>query len=392
MTEPTSRCPEAGVWRAWLDGEPTAAASSTHLADCPACQATIADLRTTAADVTDQLDLLAPDHLPTASEVAAARVRLAQPAPAPRPEPIPLRRPRIPTPWRVALSGLAAAVALTLVVALTPEGQQTAVAFLAQFRPQQVAAVELTPQSQAQIEQTLKALGNLGTVDAPSGARPNLAGGQSASLADASRTVGFPVQTPDPATLPSGFDPRPQVSVVPASQVRFTFDTAKAQQYFASRGQQVTIPPRFDKASIVVSLPAAALVQYRTRDGDGRGNSVLIGQAGQLVVDAQGGASMDEFRDFLLGLPGLPPATVAQLRQIQNWNQTLPVPVPVDRVNWTQTTFHGQPGLLLNDNSGIGSAAVWYQDGRMYGLAGALKATELQRIANSLQVRPDAGH
>jgi hypothetical protein len=33
------------------------------------------------------------------------------------------------------------------------------------------------------------------------------------------------------------------------------------------------------------------------------------------------------------------------------------------------------------------SAAIWYEDGHMYGLAGSLKATELKRIADSLAVR-----
>jgi hypothetical protein len=124
------------------------------------------------------------------------------------------------------------------------------------------------------------------------------------------------------------------------------------------------------------------------RYGDTKSKEALIiGQAGELVVDVEGKVSLDEMRDFLLGLPGLPPSVVNQVRQIKNWNQTLPVPVPIDQVNWKSTSFNGHQGLLLNDNSGIGSAALWYADGHMYGLAGSLKATELQKIANTLAVR-----
>ena len=75
-------------------------------------------------------------------------------------------------------------------------------------------------------------------------------------------------------------------------------------------------------------------------------------------------------RDFLLGLPGLPQSTVSQLKQIQNWNETLPIPIPVDKVNWQSTTFKGNQGLLLNDNSGVGSAAIWHANGHLYGVAG----------------------
>jgi hypothetical protein len=61
--------------------------------------------------------------------------------------------------------------------------------------------------------------------------------------------------------------------------------------------------------------------------------------------------------------------------------------VPIDQVNWQSTSFKGHQGLLLNDNSGVGSAAIWYEGGHMYGLAGSLKATELKRVAETLAVR-----
>jgi len=105
------------------------------------------------------------------------------------------------------------------------------------------------------------------------------------------------------------------------------------------------------------------------------------------VVDVEGKVSMDEMRDFLLGLPGLPAATVNQLKQIKNWNQTLPIPVPVDTVNWQPTTVKGNQGLLLNDNSGVGSAAIWHENGHLVGIAGSLKAKDLQHIADSLAPR-----
>src|SRR5437899_649065 len=91
-----------------------------------------------------------------------------------------------------------------------------------------------------------------------------------------------------------------------------------------------------------------------------------------------------ELRDFLLGLPGLPPATVSQLKQIQNWNATLPIPIPVDKVNWQATTIKGNQGLLLNDNSGVGSATIWNAGGHLYVVAGSLRATDLKRVADSL--------
>jgi len=301
---------------------------------------------------------------------------------------------RISTPWRVAASGLAAALVLTLLVTITPEGRALASGFLAQFRSQQVTAIEVTPQTQGEIMRTLNALGNLGTVKLPGSlpGRPETAvrnaaeQAKTATLAEASQAIGFKLQTPDPATLPAGLDQTPRVQIMPASQVRFTFDKAKASAYFKSTGHaDVSLPDKFDGASLVVSIPSAAVLQYS--GSNGARDALIIGQAGELVVDVDGKVSLDEMRDFLLGLPGFPPTVIAQLRQIKNWNQTLPIPIPVGQVNWQTASFHGNQGLLLNDNSGVGSAAIWYESGHMYGLAGSLKATELNRIADGLAVR-----
>lgn len=300
---------------------------------------------------------------------------------------------RISTPWRVAAGGVAAALILSLLVSITPEGRALAYGFLAQFRSQQVTAIEVTPQSQSEIMRTLNALGNLGTVKLPDGqtGRPEAAVRSAAeqaktmTLAEASQAVGFKLETPDPATLPAGLDKTPKVQMMPASQVRFTFDKIKAAAYFKSTGHpEVSVPDKFDGATLVVSIPAAALLQYGS---SGAKDALIVGQAGELVVDVEGKVNLEELRDFLLGLPGLPPAVVKQLRQINSWNQTLPIPVPVDQVNWQSTTLHGNQGLLLNDNSGVGSAAIWYDHGRMYGVAGSLKAKVLKDIADGLGER-----
>jgi hypothetical protein len=400
---PVKTCPDSGAWRVWLDSEDQTPALEGHLADCSGCRRVVAELRADAEIVGDAFALLAPGQssLPSTTDVAFARERfeaarrrpLAQATPVHSQEPIPMFFTRITTPWRVAASGLAAALVLSLLISITPEGRALAAGFLAQFRSQQVTAVEVTPQSQAEIMKTLNALGNLGTIKTPNGiaSRPDAVArgaaeqAKSVTLAEASQAIGFKVETPDPAKLPASVDKTPRVQVMPSSQIRFTFDKAKASSFFKSTGHaNVTLPDKFDGATLVVSIPSAAILQY---GGQGTKDALIVGQAGELVVDVEGTVSLDEMRDFLLGLPGLPPTVVSQLRQVKKWRETLPIPVPVDQVNWRSTLFHGNQGLLLDDNSGVGSAAIWYESGHMYGVAGSLKAKDLEKIADSLAVR-----
>jgi hypothetical protein len=386
-------CPDAGRWRAWLDdrADPVLA---DHLGGCPACQRVVEGLRSNAAFAAAALGLLGPKRLPTEAEIAAARerVEMAEAGPgSPAAEPLILaaRRRRAPTagPWRLVAAGVAAAVAVAA-VAFTPQGQALASQFLAQFRSEQVAAIEVSPQSQQAIQRTLQTLGDLGTVEYPNGARnpneaarsANAAKQPSASLADASRRVGFRVTQPDPSALPPGVDKTPQIAVVPAQTLRFRFDLAKAQAHFKAQGHDVAIPAKFDGATLVVNMPAGVLLTYQSTDQASR-EALVVGEAGEVTVGTEGNASLEEMRDFLLGLPGLPTDTVNQLKAIQDWQHTLPIPIPTNQVRWQRATIQGNPGLLLNDNTGIGSAAIVQAGGHIYGWAGSLKATDLMNVA-----------
>ncbi len=287
-----------------------------------------------------------------------------------------MSRPPIAARWRVALGGVAAAVLLTLLVG-TPQGQTAAAAFLAQFRSQQFAVVPVGPQTQ----NALMELEHLGTL---SGSYTRASRGQPvASLQEASQLVGFPVKQPDLATLPPG-TVSPKLSVVPAGELRFTFDQAKARAYYQSIGRtNVTLPDRFDGATLVASIPAGVLLQYNAADGT---PALLVGESRELTVAVDGKVSIDELREFLLGLPGLPPETVQQLRSIQDWKSTLPIPVPSEMVNAQQTTVAGAPGVLLTEKSGLFSGVLWQQDGRVFGVAGSAGVpVDVKRVADGLR-------
>ena len=286
--------------------------------------------------------------------------------------------------WRMTLGCLTAALALALVVG-TPGGRGAASDFLSHFRNEQFAAA-LDTREIADIEAMLAELANLGRIDGL-GTAPEPRAVE--RIAEASQAVGFPVLEPDPATLPEDVSGAPEaIHVVPAHQVRFTFDLEKARAHYEAIGRDgVSLPERFDGAALVVDIPPAVLLQYRGGDqssGEQSGVGLVIGQAGMLSVSAEG-ATLDELQDFLLGLPGLSPETEQQLENIDEWQTTLPLPLPIAEINWERTTIAGQPGLLLDDNTGLGSAAIWQRDGRVFGIAGTLKAGALKVVAESLR-------
>jgi len=284
------------------------------------------------------------------------------------------------------MSGLVAALMMILLLG-TPQGRGTAAQFLVQFRGEQLAAVSLSTGQIANIGETLAELEQLGTVHGMDTA-PEMH--SVASIAEASQFVGFLVLQPDAATLPADISSTPTaIRVVPAHGLRFTVDREKARAYYQSMGRDnVSLPDRFDGASLVVNTPAGVLLEYRSADqamSEPSGFGLVIGQAGAITAGTEGDVTLEELRDFLLELPGLSPETAQQLRAIDDWRTTLPIPIPAEQIAWERATIAGSPGLLLNDNTGLDSAAIWQRDGRFYGIAGAMKAREIQRVADTLR-------
>ncbi len=355
-------CPDLGALRSWLDGEPHPANLEHHLAACPACRESVTDLRANAEFSAALIGGLAPSvgahHTPMMENL-------------PMPLAVPLYR------WRVAVGAVAAALALTFVVA-TPAGREAAAAFLAQFRGQRLAVVTLDPTFN---RDPISELERLGTVDHGRRARPE----EVKTLAEASQRAGFALKLPDPAVLPPGLKSEPKIAVAAARELRFTFDRDKTRAYLQSVGRpDIAIPDKLHGATLVVRVPAATLIQYEPAAA-GRDMGLAIGQAAEVTAGVDGAVSLEELRTFLLGLPNLPPGLAAQLRNLKDWRITLPIPVQPDKINWQPTTVAGAEGFLLADNSGLGSALIWPKDGKVYGVIGSAKPAELLRVANSLR-------
>ncbi|HJU01247.1 MAG TPA: hypothetical protein VJ966_08585, partial [Actinomycetes bacterium] len=200
---------------------------------------------------------------------------------------------------------------------------------------------------------------------------------------EAARLAGFAVPVVDPASLPSGVDRTPRhLLVSPARELRLTFDRDAALDYLHRHGRPgAQLPERYDGTRLVVAVPAAVVQEFAGRDG---GPALLVGKAGTLGLSTEGGASLEELREVVLGLPGLPAELVAQLRGISDWRNTLPLPIPADQVGSSPTTVHGAEALNFADKSGRLHALVWQRDGHILGVAGVVGTDEARDVANSL--------
>jgi len=394
-------CPDLGALRASLDDAPgTPAPPHDHVPGCASCADTLAELQRNAELAAPAIALTAPADPPAPAAVEDALTRFEQrrarlaaaatataPARADVPGPIPLpgrgRVARLGVRARGVAAGLVAALVLAGLL-VTPGGRAAAAGFLAQFRSQRFEVVSLDPGQSSQVADVVGGLVQTGVF---TGDALQLSGfGEPevvAGLDEAARVAGFAVSAVDPAALPAGVERTPQrVLVTRARETRLTFDRDRALAYLRGHGRpDARLPERYDGTQLVVQVPAAVVQQFAGRDGV---PALLVGKAGTVGLTTEGGASLEELREVVLGLPGLPAETVAQLRAIGDWRTTLPLPVPSDQVRSRPATVDGAEAVSFADQSGRLNALLWQRGGHIWGVAGVIDSDEALDVADSL--------
>ncbi len=264
---------------------------------------------------------------------------------------------------------------------ISPMARAVGSQLLQGFRIQRFVAVSFDPSQPAR---ALPDLSQFGTVTEVSRGRTRPVG----SAADAGQMAGINVRLPSEAVV-SG---EPQLVVVEPASMAFTFDVAMAREQIASTGDTAfQIPDRFDGAVLSASIPAVVVAQYGGRPGRFAPGPEMFGADSLVVIQGHtptanvaGRVSLDEMRQLLLSMPGLPPETAAQLRAIDDWTTTMPIPIPTNIGVAHDVQVNGRPGLAVADNTGAGGVVLWTQGDVVYAVGGGKTADELLRIASTL--------
>lgn len=351
-------CPDFGRLRAWLDHDDEEI--SRHIAACGACSETVGALRRNAELAAARVAWLAPP------EDALDSGRPAPPAPpASRPTALAPRRRRLTLPSLPRLGAAAAALLLAAVLVGTPDGRSAAAAFLAQFRSERFEVVTFHPE---ELGRGVSDLRQLGRVSGDFEQEPV----EVASIAEARRLSGLDVSAPPARLLPDRVRRQPIIHAVGPRTLQLEFDTARAPE----------LPASFDGARLRIGVPAGVALLYPSVGGGGPG--LVVGEAEAVTAEVEGGPGLAEVRDVLLELDGLPERLRAQLRAIDDWRSTLPLPVPTDAVVWQDVVLDGRPAVAFGDESGLGSAVLWQADGRIHGVGGQLPMSQVRRVAEQL--------
>jgi hypothetical protein len=297
---------------------------------------------------------------------------------------------RLLTSWKMALAGVAAVLAVALVV--SPSARALAQDFLNLFRVKRFAAISV---DQARIEQLqagnvdLKDLIGSSTEVLKDPGKPQVV----ESPAAAAQLAGIPVRVP--TTLPNGLTLN-EIRVQGDGIVRVKADTAKIQGLVDTLGlTDVKIPEQLNGATVTINKPAMVVMEYN--HGGAKGDRVMFVQSHNPQIELPSGVDLPQLGEIALRIVGMAPDEAHRFAQSIDWTSTLLVPVPANASSFREVEVRGTTGLLvttsgsgtLNTPKGPmtipqGSMLVWAEGDMVYAMNGT-GSIALVDMANSLQ-------
>ncbi|HEX8487830.1 MAG TPA: hypothetical protein VF642_04740 [Propionibacteriaceae bacterium] len=379
-----------GVLRRLLD-EPAAVADPDrrHIAGCPQCLGGLAAIRQDAVAVSAALSaesdvnvdvawrrLSAASARPVTSSAGTASAARTASAGAggPRDGGYGGVRRRPGSPVRRPLVSIRRPVVAAVVAALVLTGAGTAAAnnWLQIFRTEQVAAVGLTTADLVALPD-LSAYGDLALTS-----DPNVH--EVADAATAAAESGLDV--PEVGDLPRGVSGDAMYQVGGKAVATFTFSADRAELAAKEAGATLPAPPPGLDGSPVRLVAGPGVAQLWTSSAGAP--ALIVGRAVAPTAYSSG-LPFEEIRDYLLSLPGLPPAIAAQLRTFTADGSTLPLPVPADQVTTSSAVVNGLPATVLTTRDQTLAAVVWVDDGVVTAVAGSLDTDEVLAVAQDLR-------
>ncbi len=243
--------------------------------------------------------------------------------------------------------------------------------FLGLFRVQKFAAISISPEQIAILQQVAEQglmPGEVEIINQPGALQPV------DSLSEAAAITGLD----SIKTLPSLGDPS-EIYVADGGDGRFHVNLEGARAIVQATGADpLLLPDSLDGAQINVVVFAG--VQQLWVDG------VMLMETPSPVVEYPDDVDPAVLGEALLQVLGMNEAEAARLAQNIDWTSTLLLPIPQDFASFNEIMVNGVSGLALNAVDGQGSALFWQKEGVVYLLVGPdMAADALVGLANTIR-------
>ena len=322
-------------------------------------------------EVMEQLSVLEPTAADTPRPARQAFARLqAALAPARQPGWLARLGQLFAAPQRRLATAVSLAITLLIITFSFPAVRAAASDLLSLFRVQKFAAISISPEQLAMLQQVAEEgvmPGELHIGQEPGRLTP------ADSLAEAARMTGLTAVR----TLPTLGNPA-EIFISEGGSGDFTIDEASARALLeAANLDPNLLPPGIDGARITVVTFNG--VEQRWDDG-----TTLL-QLDSPLVQYPERLDPAVLGEALLQILGLNPLEASRLARQIDWTSTLLLPIPADIASFEEMTVNGSSGIGLSSLDNNFHALIWQENGRLYLLVGPQTMPALAELANTLE-------
>jgi hypothetical protein len=316
-------------------------------------------------EVLDTLSVLSPTtaESPRAAPQALARLRTEI---VPKPNRFVFGRLTEMFKRKYALASMAVLILFSLAFTF-PSVRAAASDFLGLFRVQKFAAISISPEQLAMLEQIADSglfPGEVQMFKEPG--QPTAVN----SLAEAESATGQSVRT----LADFGEPDRIQTMTGGSGRLIVNVEDTRAIIEIAGVDPRL-IPDSLEGASIDVTVYPAVSQQWQ---------DIVLVQSASPLVDYPDDVDTVALGEALLRVLGMDSRQARQLARNIDWTNTLLLPVPENIASFSEVQVDGTSGLALTSLNGRDTALMWQKDGIVYILSGRTIA-DLIEAANSLQ-------
>ena len=194
-----------------------------------------------------------------------------------------------------------------------------------------------------------------------------------------------------PTVLPKNFGVVHSFFIISPGEMTYTFSARKARAFEQRSHKQLPPMPagldgttvRLQTGSVFNAHYEATPAAVRTSKSDGSAFFELVEAPAPRVTST--GASLQTLERYLLALPNVSPELANQIRALGDIQNTVPVPVVINKQTARSVTVDGVQGLAIGDNTGLGAGVLWQKNGMIYALGGPLSMDQILSVANGLR-------
>jgi hypothetical protein len=283
--------------------------------------------------------------------------------------------------WYRPAAALATAAAIVVVLLFTPLGG-LANSLLTIFEPQQFQPIAVS-RADLQDLHLLPQADDVGTQRVLSKPQKQYYD----SIAQAQSHASFRLL--QPSLLPPQFGQVRTFTLLTPAQMTFTFSAAKAQA-FERRSHKLLppMPPSLDGTVVRLQTGYVFNAHY---EASSRAPVRTKGTPFFELIEAEAprvtstGASLPALEQYLLAMPNVSPQLAQQIRALGDIQNTVPVPVVIDKQTARRVAVQGTSGLAIGDNTGLGAGVMWEKNGIVYVVGGPLTMDQVMIVANGLR-------